>query len=407
MFFIAVLAPSSLGQWEKLTFPRGSIYTLLNTRAGLLASSGRYIYLSRDNGLTWDSLSSVSIGPTELIEVGDVLLSASYYGRIPEDTWPLPCVFRSEDSGQSWNSVLAGVYGSPSIILAGSTLYANPDGALFSSVDTGKTWSRLDTSGEFPDRIAAIITDRSTIYLGIQTDRLYRSTDGGNTWDSLDTGIPSWYYNAVAHNFRVYVGAFQGGFYVSGDRGNTWEAMNSGLPDSSGFRNLFLIKNHLLASVSRDWSQTVYQLDLSGTRWERFDTGLTLDQYAYIYDFSSNDSYIFLAAWNSIWRRPLSDLVTQVKEPSASLPKAFIVEQNYPSPFNPTTRIQFTIVNRQLTIVKVYDVLGRDVATLVNEVKQPGTYTTEFNGSTLAGGVYFYRLTAGQYVECRKMVLMK
>jgi hypothetical protein len=52
-------------------------------------------------------------------------------------------------------------------------------------------------------------------------------------------------------------------------------------------------------------------------------------------------------------------------------------------------------------------VLGRDVATLVNEVKQPGTYTTEFNGSTLAGGVYFYRLTAGQYVECRKMVLMK
>jgi hypothetical protein len=55
----------------------------------------------------------------------------------------------------------------------------------------------------------------------------------------------------------------------------------------------------------------------------------------------------------------------------------------------------------------VYDVLGRVVATLVNEVKEPGTYTVEFHASSLASGVYFYRLTAGQYVECRKMIVMK
>jgi hypothetical protein len=60
-----------------------------------------------------------------------------------------------------------------------------------------------------------------------------------------------------------------------------------------------------------------------------------------------------------------------------------------------------------LTSVKVYDVLGREVATLVNEVKEPGTYTVKFDASALASGVYFYRLQAGQYVECRKMVVMK
>jgi hypothetical protein len=96
-----------------------------------------------------------------------------------------------------------------------------------------------------------------------------------------------------------------------------------------------------------------------------------------------------------------------VAERSADLPAHVSLGQNYPNPFNPSTTIQFTIVNRQLTIVKVFDVLGREVATLVNEVKEPGTYTVQFSGSGLASGLYFYRLSAGQYVECRKMVVMK
>jgi hypothetical protein len=94
-------------------------------------------------------------------------------------------------------------------------------------------------------------------------------------------------------------------------------------------------------------------------------------------------------------------------EASPSAPGEFRLFDNYPNPFNPTTEIQFTIVNRLLTIIKVFDVLGREVATLVNEVKEPGSYTVEFNASSLASGVYFYRLSAGQYAECRKMIVMK
>jgi len=94
-------------------------------------------------------------------------------------------------------------------------------------------------------------------------------------------------------------------------------------------------------------------------------------------------------------------------ETSCELPEHFALEQNYPNPFNPTTDIQYTIVNRQLTNVKVYDLLGREVATLVNEVKEPGTYTVEFNGSNLASGLYLYRLTAGRFVETRKMILVR
>jgi hypothetical protein len=80
---------------------------------------------------------------------------------------------------------------------------------------------------------------------------------------------------------------------------------------------------------------------------------------------------------------------------------------NYPNPFNPATKIQFTIVNRQLTIVNVYDLVGRVVATLVNEVKEPGTYTVQFDGSNLASGVYLYRIQAGSFVQTRKLLLLR
>jgi hypothetical protein len=88
-------------------------------------------------------------------------------------------------------------------------------------------------------------------------------------------------------------------------------------------------------------------------------------------------------------------------------PSSFELKQNYPNPFNPTTKIQFTIVNRQVTMVEVFDLLGRDVATLVNEVKEPGTYTVEFDGSHLTSGVYFYRLQAGSVIQTRKLLLVK
>jgi lysophospholipase L1-like esterase len=93
----------------------------------------------------------------------------------------------------------------------------------------------------------------------------------------------------------------------------------------------------------------------------------------------------------------------------------FSLLQNYPNPFNATTKIQFTIVDRQLTIIKVYDLMGREVATVVNEVKEPGTHTVQFDGSGLASGVYLYRLTAqqvnggqaGAFVQTRRLLLLR
>jgi hypothetical protein len=99
---------------------------------------------------------------------------------------------------------------------------------------------------------------------------------------------------------------------------------------------------------------------------------------------------------------------------SYTVPKEFKLEQNFPNPFNPTTRIQYQISaspnpskGGALVILRVYDILGSEVATLVNEEQQPGYYEVQFNGINLASGMYVYRLTAGDFVSTKKMMLLK
>jgi hypothetical protein len=107
-------------------------------------------------------------------------------------------------------------------------------------------------------------------------------------------------------------------------------------------------------------------------------------------------------------REDIGAILTGVDNPyDHSLPQTFSLSQNYPNPFNPTTNFQFTIVNSQLTILKVYDIMGREVATLLNEVKEAGTYTVTWNPGNLASGVYLYKLTAGPFVEMRRMILLR
>jgi len=117
---------------------------------------------------------------------------------------------------------------------------------------------------------------------------------------------------------------------------------------------------------------------------------------------------------------------TNVDETNNQTPNDFLLEQNYPNPFNPTTKIKYTIPNVTLSMssraesrdeesfvtLKVFDILGKEVATLVNEYKEAGNYEIEFNvaqGSLpeITSGVYFYQLRAGDYVETKKMVLRR
>jgi len=99
--------------------------------------------------------------------------------------------------------------------------------------------------------------------------------------------------------------------------------------------------------------------------------------------------------------------LTGINQIGLDVPTSYSLGQNYPNPFNPTTNIQFSMSNVQYVTLKVYDILGKEVATLVNESLNPGTYEVSFEGSSLNSGVYFYRMTTPGYSETKKMSLIK
>ena len=101
------------------------------------------------------------------------------------------------------------------------------------------------------------------------------------------------------------------------------------------------------------------------------------------------------------------NMLTGNQNISNIIPKEFSLEQNYPNPFNPVTKIQYSIAKTSLAKLKIFDILGREVMVLVNEVLTPGVYIADFNASHLASGIYYYRLEAGDFVNVKKMVLVK
>jgi hypothetical protein len=124
-----------------------------------------------------------------------------------------------------------------------------------------------------------------------------------------------------------------------------------------------------------------------------------------------NGNYIYLGdgyinPQRCVYRRSLSEII-DVKKISSEIPSKYSLSQNFPNPFNPSTKIEYSIPKSGLVTIKVYDILGKGIATLVNEIQSPGTYSVDFNGAELPSGIYFYRLQAGNYTETKQMILIK
>ena len=95
------------------------------------------------------------------------------------------------------------------------------------------------------------------------------------------------------------------------------------------------------------------------------------------------------------------------KSEIVSLPEQYKLEQNYPNPFNPITVISYSIPNTANVKIKIFDITGREIRQLINEVKEAGRYEIKFDGSNLATGIYFYKLESGSFVSTKRMVLIK
>jgi hypothetical protein len=96
-----------------------------------------------------------------------------------------------------------------------------------------------------------------------------------------------------------------------------------------------------------------------------------------------------------------------LKQISSSVPNEYKLYQNYPNPFNPMTNIKYQISKAGFVILKIYDILGRQISTLINEKQTPGSYNVTFDATSLSSGVYFYKLQTDNFTDTKKMVIIK
>jgi hypothetical protein len=147
-----------------------------------------------------------------------------------------------------------------------------------------------------------------------------------------------------------------------------------------------------------------YKADESSPEWDTiYSCGLSL-VWDSIPDFHDR--------WNFGAKFPVKILSVTAVEENAASPSEFVLYQNYPNPFNPITSIQYAITSRQFATLKVFDLLGKEVATLVNEELEAGIYKVDFNVAQISrteigSGIYFYKLQVGNFNETKKMLLLK
>jgi len=162
---------------------------------------------------------------------------------------------------------------------------------------------------------------------------------------------------------------------------------------------------------TRSFSELLFE-----TFWRRtFVKGIGEGSYSYQQLSSTFNATLIGCVIDGVLYGDTSFFPTSINNISSAVPDSFSLFQNYPNPFNPTTKIKFSIAaspvpskgEGQEVSLKIFDILGKEVATLVNENLSPGTYEVEFNGSNYASGIYYYKLTATEFTETKKLILLK
>jgi hypothetical protein len=198
---------------------------------------------------------------------------------------------------------------------------------------------------------------------------VFLSTNNGTSWTAVNTGLTSTNVHALAvSGTNLFAGTRGGGVFLSSNNGISWTAVNAGLT-----------------------STFVRALAESGTNL-----------------FAASGSNIFAGTHDGgVWRRPLSEMITDVVQGGSEMPTGYALQQNYPNPFNPTTTIKFELPQTSEVRLSVYDLLGREVSVVVNEKRNAGVHEVKFDGTGLSSCVYFYRIQAGDFTQTKRLLLLK
>ena len=312
-------------------------------------------------------------------------------------------MYISYDSCTSWKGINIPWWGGIALGIVNNDFYASFDEGLSISTDGGISWH---SSNLYSLNVTAETFEHLGDYLFAGTDNgLYVSSDNGWTWSFVETGA----YNpngteikALVKNSsnQLFLGSPCQGVFTSIDSGKSWNKLNNGLSDSCVYA--LAVRGSDIFAGTQYGGGIFYSSD-AGLSWKQINTGLNTPD---IYSLFVNGDRIFAGIDGGIYWRSISE-ITGINKKDTKIPVHYSLSQNYPNPFNPVTKIEYSIPKSSLITLKVYDILGREISTLVNEEKPAGSYQVEFNGSRLASGIYFYKIQAGNYSSVKKMILIK
>ena len=355
------------------------------------------VYRSTDDGGSWDvedtAGNSIFINAMTVSHTSGTLLFAG---------GPL-VVYRSTNEGASW-ATISGVYAfmnltsSPTGILFAGT----PTNGISRSTDDGLTWEKVNTGLTQFSISAFAFNDSGYTFAASYGGAVYCSTNNGESWTPIPiVGSSSDVLDLVSQKNGSLFAATSIGVYRTSDNGAHWIDVSSGLTSIS-VRSLCLnSRQHLFAATA---GGVFRSLDLGGG-WATVNSGL-LDSNVCCLALASDGRLYAGTASGQVFRSVGS--TNSAREPSAGQIAEFVLGQNFPNPFNPSTTIRYGVPRASRIRVVVFDVLGRPVATLIDGWEQPGYHDIRFDATGLASGVYFYRLLAdGVFTPARKILLLR
>jgi photosystem II stability/assembly factor-like uncharacterized protein len=409
--------------WNEKPLPSsGSVMDIdfVNSSTGWLVTlEDHYLLKTTDGGETWTYQNSNLTEPYRYFDLSFIDENTGYVagGLTPSFPWTY-FVIKTTNGGSSWSVK----YTSQNYHI-GDIYFTNQDtgfigtltGEIFKTTDGGDNWQFININTDVSLTEFCFTDDNNGWLIGSE-GALYSTMDAGDSWLENDLLISNY---------------LRGIDFV--DEENGWIVGNGGIILRTGEGTVPVELTSLNASVDDGkviltWS-TATEENNRGFEIERQASSkqLPVDNQWKVIGFvegygttSEKHNYTFTdnAVITGKYKYRLKQIdyngaVEYSKEVEIevnSLPLQFSLEQNYPNPFNPTTKIKYSIpssAGNELVTLKVYDILGNEVTTLVNEQQTPGRYEVIFNGKNKASGVYFYQLRAGSFNSIRKFVLLK
>ena len=405
IILIFIVPCKIFSQW--ITLNSGTVENLrsiyfINSETGYVAGEYGKMYKTINGGNSWDTLNTGIIRD----------INSLYFFN---ESNGIACanegmIIRTSNAGINWTSIPGGVTGNLYAVSFSSSrgVCAGADGTLLYSSNSGLNWT-IAENGFFVIYYGAdMLSENISFAAGVNTifqPFVAKSTNGGANWNFNNFYLNGNEGNLYDINFInentgfAASGVFdgQGGISRTTDGGSSWSTQ------------LF---ERQLYSIDFAGINTGYCVGLQGLILKTTNEGLTWGSQS-----GTNVTLRSVFFTDSLTGYAAGDLgtiikttnggLTAVSDPTEFLPGEYSLYQNYPNPFNPETKISFHIPVQKFVSLKVYNSLGKEIDVLMNGVISAGDHIVNFSGDNLAGGIYFYRISADDFTEVKKMILVK